>query len=145
MSEIMSISDALKRYEGVMNLLGWKMVAHYPRNYGRHYLCKFFDIYNSKRTLVNYLVYQRNWFMEYENVFPNEAGKGMGATINYSILKTLVAEKVDYLVFATPIGKFFQIKPKKALDYVEEHKTIRQQEKGEITSSFPVSLMQLII
>jgi hypothetical protein len=87
-----------------------------------------------------YVKEKHDVFYSFAKIFPNQ--KGAGDSINKNVLENLIKESIDVLVFEHE-HLFYFVKPKAILNYATEMGLIRRQDvSGEVTYSFPLSLLK---
>jgi len=91
-----------------------------------------------------YLFFKRDWLHSYEYLFPQEAGRGWGQTVNYNILQKAARDNA-FLVIINPRGFIYSCMAAEFLRYVEEHKTIRRpSEEIGLEASVPSTMLKRV-
>lgn len=87
-----------------------------------------------------YVKPKHDFFNSFSRLFPDQ--KGVGDSINKTILDKCVQDKVSIIVFEHG-GKFYYAYPLQLYNYANNFNLIRRQDTtGELTYSFPLDMLQ---
>jgi hypothetical protein len=135
-----STADAGKFIVKVLKARGHEVELIIPINKGRHLLVKAFS--PLRELEVYYILYKSSFFFSYSRQFEDADGEGFGESVNLEFMNAIMrSETLTSILVAYRDGYIFHIEPETLKEYLSGRERVRIQHKGEVTCSFPISLL----
>ncbi len=139
---------ALARFLHEKHDIMFSMRGFNPDKLGKYrHMLFFVSSFSETKMPKYYALFKRGFFMEFNNQFKSFCSEHsehatVGESINKQYLDQAILSGASDLLFIYEDGRVFKADPIKVKGFCEDNDLVREQYQGEVTYSFPISIME---